>query len=207
MQEIMLPTYTNYTTVLILVIAYLLGSIPFGVVFSKLFGSPDPRSYGSKNIGATNVLRSGNKILAFLTLAGDLAKGFIAVKLAYFSIVLGFKPNAIYLVAIATFLGHLFPIFLKFKGGKGVAVAAGILLAFIPQLGVMAIIIWLLIFTLSKVSALAALGAASFVFTYALLFLAMPAKIVFILIAVLLAYRHQENISRILKTEELKINI
>ena len=119
-----------------LLAAYLLGSVPFAVVTSRLFGLADPRSYGSKNPGATNVLRSGNKKAAVLTLFGDLAKGWLAVFLAQLFMERGlFGENVVALVALAAFFGHLFPLFLGFKGGKGVATAAGVLFALDPWLG------------------------------------------------------------------------
>ena len=137
--------------------AYLLGSIPFAVVSSKLFGLADPRSYGSGNPGATNVLRSGNKKAALLTLLGDGAKGWLAVFLAKHYLL----PDAVIgLVAIAVFFGHLFPIFLKFKGGKGVATAAGVLLALDWVLGLGTLAVWILSATVSRYSSLGALMAA-----------------------------------------------
>jgi acyl phosphate:glycerol-3-phosphate acyltransferase len=190
--------------VVILFLAYLLGSLPFGVIFSKLFGLADPRSYGSKNIGATNVLRSGHKIAAFLTLLGDLTKGFLAIKIAEAAIILGFQPRYIFAVAITVFVGHIYSIFLKFKGGKGVAVAAGVLLSLNPLFGFMAILTWLIVFVITKVSALSALSAASLVLSYGLLFEPMPNAIALIIIACILIYRHRENIERILSEAELK---
>ncbi len=137
--------------------AYLLGSIPFAVVSSKLFGLADPRSYGSGNPGATNVLRSGNKKAALFTLLGDGAKGWLAVFLARQYLL----PDAVIgLVAIAVFFGHLFPVFLKFKGGKGVATAAGVLLALDWVLGLGTLAVWILSATVSRYSSLGALLAA-----------------------------------------------
>ncbi|MDQ5947497.1 MAG: acyl phosphate:glycerol-3-phosphate acyltransferase, partial [Pseudomonadota bacterium] len=138
--------------------AYLLGSVPFAVICSRLFGLADPRSYGSGNPGATNVLRSGNKAAAVLTLLGDGAKGWLAVFLAQHYML---SNVAIGLIALAVFFGHLFPIFLKFKGGKGVATAAGVLLALDWLLGVGVLGLWLLTVLFSRYSSLGALIAAA----------------------------------------------
>mgnify|MGYP001011387621 FL=1 len=138
--------------------AYLLGSVPFAVVSSKLFGLADPRSYGSGNPGATNVLRSGNKKAALLTLLGDGAKGWLAVFLAKHYML---PDVAIGLVAVAVFFGHLFPVFLKFKGGKGAATAAGVLLALDWVLGLATLAVWILSATFSRYSSLGALMAAA----------------------------------------------
>ena len=125
------------------VLAYLLGSVPFAMVSSRLFGLADPRSYGSKNPGATNVLRSGNKKAAIVTLLGDLTKGWLAVFLVQtYGSRFGLGSGAVTLVALAVFFGHLFPIFLNFRGGKGVATAAGVLLALDPLLGLATLGVW-----------------------------------------------------------------
>lgn len=158
----MTPAASPLVLLLALAGAYLLGSISFAVVTSRLFGLADPRSYGSKNPGATNVLRSGNKKAALLTLLGDGAKGWLAVFL-----VQQLGPDydlgtaAVAGVALAVFAGHLYPIFLKFKGGKGVATAAGILLALDPTLGLATLGTWLVVALLSRYSSLAALTAAA----------------------------------------------
>lgn len=141
-----------------LVGAYLLGSIPFAVVSSRLFGLADPRSYGSGNPGATNVLRSGNKKAALVTLLGDAAKGWLAVFLAR---EFGLSNTAVGLVALAVFFGHLFPVFLRFKGGKGVATAAGVLLALDWLLGLATLAVWILTAVFSRYSSLGALLAAA----------------------------------------------
>lgn len=138
--------------------AYLLGSVSFAVVVSRLFGLADPRSYGSGNPGATNVLRSGNKAAAILTLLGDGAKGWLAVFLAKHY---GLPDAVVALVALAVFFGHLFPLFLRFKGGKGVATAAGVLLALDWVLGLAVLGVWLLTAFVSRYSSLGALLAAA----------------------------------------------
>ena len=142
--------------VLALLAAYLLGSVPFAMISSKLFGLADPRTYGSGNPGATNVLRSGNKKAALFTLIGDALKGAVAIIVAR---QFGFSDTVIALVALAVFLGHLYPVFLKFKGGKGVATAAGVLLALDPVLGLAVAATWLLVAYVSRYSSLAALTA------------------------------------------------
>lgn len=153
----------DFVIVLLAVLAaYLLGSVPFAVVCSRLFGLADPRSYGSKNPGATNVLRSGNKAAAALTLLGDMAKGWLAVFLAQtFGPKYGFSQGLVGAVALAVFFGHLYPVFLNFKGGKGVATAAGVLLALDPLLGLISLGIWLGIAFVMRYSSLAALVAAA----------------------------------------------
>ena len=137
-----MPAYLLFP--LAIVAAYLLGSVPFAIISSKIFGLADPRSYGSKNPGATNVLRSGNKLAALLTLIGESAKGAVAVLIAqYYGGTMASGQALIVVVALAVFFGHLYPLFLGFKGGKGVATAAGILLAIDPLLGLVTLATWL----------------------------------------------------------------
>jgi len=147
----------DLTIPLAILAAYLLGSVPFAVISSRLFGLADPRSYGSGNPGATNVLRSGNKAAAIVTLIGDAAKGWLAVFLAKAA---AFEPTALGLVMLAVFFGHLFPVFLKFRGGKGVATAAGVLLALDPLIGLCTLGVWLCVALGLRYSSLAALCAA-----------------------------------------------
>ena len=145
---------------LIILAAYLIGSISFAVIVSRWFGLPDPRTYGSKNPGATNVLRSGRKAAAILTLAGDGLKGWLAVALAKaLAPAYGFAEGTIALVAVAVFLGHLYPVFFRFIGGKGVATAAGVLFALNPWLGLGLLVIWLVLAVGLKLSSLAALAS------------------------------------------------
>lgn len=195
-------------TVLFAVGAYLIGSISFAVVVSKLFGLDDPRSYGSKNPGATNVLRSGNKKAAILTLLGDGAKGFIAVWLAkHFGPAYGIDDSGIALVTIAVFLGHLWPIFFRFVGGKGVATALGILLALNVWLGLATLITWLVIAYAFRYSSFAALVAAIFApFYYGLLFGTNDVILLAVLaMSVLLIWRHRKNITNLLSGKESRI--
>jgi glycerol-3-phosphate acyltransferase PlsY len=190
-------------TLIFVVSAYLLGSISFAVVTSRAFGIADPRTYGSGNPGATNVLRSGKKAAAALTLLGDAAKGWIAVFAAiYFSL-----PNEqIALIALAVFLGHVFPIFLKFKGGKGVATALGVLLALNGWLGLAALVTWLAVALVFRLSSLAALMAATSAPIYAFA-LGLPQEYVFAsaIMSALLIWRHKSNIRNLLAGKESRI--
>ncbi len=192
--------------------AYLLGSVPFAVVVSRLMGLQDPRSYGSRNPGATNVLRTGNKKAAILTLLGDALKGWAAVALAAYAVRLGYAPEpAVAIGAIAVFLGHLFPVFLRFKGGKGVATALGILFAINPWLALATAATWCIVAYVTRYSSLAAILAAVF----APLYYILGAKVVWPmnggivlalgLICVMVLVKHQANISRLLQGKETRI--
>ena len=187
--------------------AYLLGSIPFAVVCSHLFGLADPRSYGSKNPGATNVLRSGNKAAAALTLIGDLAKGWLAVVLARkYGPAYGLGSGFVGLVALAVFFGHLYPIFLKFKGGKGVATAAGVLLALDPWLGLATLATWLLIAFTLRYSSLAALVAAAAAPLFAFFLWGGDVMLLAVgIIAMALIGKHWPNLQRLMGGTEPKI--
>ena len=144
----------NTETFIIIVLLYLLGSIPFAVVSSKIFNLPDPRSFGSKNPGATNVMRSGNKLAALFTLLGDGLKGFIPIS---FFLSHGFIEYELYLLSFLILIGHCYPITLNFKGGKGVATSLGILFALTPLVAMCVIMLWLLVYYLFKVSGVSAL--------------------------------------------------
>lgn len=189
------------------ILAYLLGSLSFAVVVSRGMGLADPRTYGSKNPGATNVLRSGNKLAAILTLLGDAVKGWLAVWLVqHYATQFGFEGGTIALVAIAVFIGHLWPVFFKFVGGKGVATAAGVLIGLNFWLGIGTLVTWLAVAFAFRYSSLAALIAAIFApFYYGLLF--GPDAIlgsVFVMSA-LLVYRHRQNIANLMQGKESKI--
>lgn len=195
------------TFLLFVIAAYLLGSVPFAVLTSKLFGLADPRTYGSGNPGATNVLRSGKKAAAALTLLGDAAKGWLAVFLA-----IRFAPHdgegllLVAAVALAVFLGHIFPLFLKFRGGKGVATALGVLLALSGWMGLAAMATWLLVTLVFRYSSLAALAAAVAAPIYAMLFqLRSELVIAIALISMLLIWRHKQNIQNLMSGKESKI--
>lgn len=199
-----------YSSAALILLAYLIGSVPFAVVVSRLMGLQDPRSYGSKNPGATNVLRSGSKTAAALTLLGDAAKGWFALWLAQ-RLAPGLSWNAYALVALAVFLGHLYPLFLGFKGGKGVATALGILAAIQPWLAVATAATWLIVAIFSRYSSLAALAAAFFaplyyVFGSGVAWTARaPVTGALVIIVVLLFYRHRANIGRLIKGTESRI--
>lgn len=194
-------------TVLFAVAAYLLGSVSFAVVVSKFFRLADPRTYGSKNPGATNVLRSGNKAAAALTLLGDGAKGWLAVWLAIrFGEQYGVGDTGVALVAIAVFLGHLWPVFFRFVGGKGVATALGVLLGLNGWLGLATLITWLVIAYAFRYSSLAALVASVFApFYYGLLFGIDIKLLAVAVMSALLIYRHRQNIANLFAGKESRI--
>lgn len=184
--------------------AYLIGSLSFAVLVSRLMGLSDPRSYGSKNPGATNVLRSGNKVAAALTLLGDAFKGWFAVWLAQLlGPRYGLDTSGVAWVAVAVFLGHLYPIYHRFQGGKGVATALGVLLAINGWLGLATLGTWLIIAFFFRYSSLAALVSALFApFYYILLFGFSPLALALISLSGLLIYRHRSNISNLLAGRE-----
>nr|WP_314859927.1 glycerol-3-phosphate 1-O-acyltransferase PlsY [uncultured Undibacterium sp.] len=187
--------------------AYLIGSVSFAVVVSRLFGLSDPRTYGSKNPGATNVLRSGNKAAAVLTLLGDGFKGWLAVWLAlFFQDKFQLGSGAIAAIILAVFLGHLWPVFFKFVGGKGVATALGILLAVNVWLGLGTLVTWLVIAYAFRYSSLAALIASLFApFYYAILFGADLNLLAIAIMSGLLIYRHSQNIANLMSGKESRI--
>ena len=194
-------------SVLAVLAAYLIGSVSFAVVISRVMGLADPRSYGSRNPGATNVLRTGNKTAAVLTLVGDAAKGLVAVLLAKaLAARFGFGDGTIALVALAVFLGHLFPVFYRFEGGKGVATAAGVLLALHPLLGLGVLVSWLLIAFFFRYSSLAALVAAVFApLWYLFLFRPDPIAAAVAVMSALLIWRHSGNIRNLISGKESRI--
>jgi glycerol-3-phosphate acyltransferase PlsY len=189
---------------LIVLVAYLIGSFSFAVILSRAFGMPDPRSYGSGNPGATNVLRSGRKAVAVLTLLGDALKGAVAVLLARWATdVYGLPDYAPALAGLAAFIGHLWPAFFGFKGGKGVATALGLLLALNPWLGLACAATWLAVFLVSRVSSLSALAAAGLAPAYSWLLVGKVMQTAAIFgLAVLIFWRHKANIARLLSGEE-----
>lgn len=187
--------------------AYFLGSISFAVIASKSFGLADPRTYGSKNPGATNVLRSGNKKAAVATLLGDCFKGWLAVWLAkVYGEAYGIGEMGIALVALAVFIGHLWPIFFRFKGGKGVATALGVLLGVNLWLGLATLATWLIVAYAFRYSSLAALVASVFApFYYGLLFGLDAIWLAIFFMSLLLLYRHRSNIGNLLAGKESRI--
>lgn len=194
-------------TLIAVTVAYLIGSLSFAVIVSKLMGLPDPHSYGSGNPGATNVLRTGKKLAALLTLAGDAGKGWFAVWLAQ-RVAVDFSLNETTLaaVALAVFIGHLFPIFFRFQGGKGVATAAGILLAINLWLGLATLATWLIIAVFFRYSSFAALVASIFAPFYTAYLFGFTAYFpaVFVM-CVLLIWRHRENITKLMNGTESRL--
>ncbi|MFC5520994.1 glycerol-3-phosphate 1-O-acyltransferase PlsY [Polaromonas jejuensis] len=193
-------------------LAYLLGSLSFAVIVSKALGLKDPRSYGSKNPGATNVLRSGSKAAAVTTLFLDGLKGWLPVVLVkWFGADYGLGDGTVAAVGLAAFLGHLYPVFFQFKGGKGVATAAGVLLGISWLLGLATLATWLIVAYFSRYSSLAAIVAAVFAPLYYLFgdraawYVDKGILVVVFAIAVLLVYRHRENINKLLKGTESKL--
>jgi acyl phosphate:glycerol-3-phosphate acyltransferase len=195
------------TTLIATIAAYLIGSISFAVVMSRVFGLSDPRTYGSRNPGATNVLRSGSKKAAIATLLGDGAKGWLAVWLAVtYGPQYGLDDGGIALVAIAVFLGHLWPVFFRFVGGKGVATALGVLLGINIWLGLATLATWLIVAYAFRYSSLAALIAAVFApFYYGLLFGVDEILFAVAAMSALLLYRHSGNIANLIAGKESRI--
>ena len=186
---------------IVIIISYFLGSIPFGLILTKLFLKKDIREIGSGNIGATNVLRSGNRIIGYLTLLLDILKAVIPVlyiKINY--------PDLIYISSLSVFLGHVFPLWLKFKGGKGVATYVGILFSINIIYGFIFCISWMLVFFFSKYSSLSSLVASLSIPVY-LFFNKGEQTIFFIILFVLIFFTHRENIKRLKNKEESKSNI
>ena len=195
-----------FLDITVIVIAYLIGSISFAVVISKVMRLPDPHSYGSGNPGATNVLRTGNKSAALLTLLGDAAKGFVALMLARMLVETQVTDWTLPLSAVAAFLGHLYPVFHGFKGGKGVATALGILLAINWVFGLMTLSTWLIVAIFMRYSSLAALISALFAPLYfVFLFGTQPMALAITLMSGLLIYKHKGNIQKLLNGTEGRI--
>ena len=187
---------------LVILFAYLIGSIPFGIIISKIMGLGNLRNIGSGNIGATNVLRTGNKLAAILTLIFDLLKGAIAVIITYYI----FNDTTAQIAALSSFLGHCFPIWLKFKGGKGVATFIGISLALYWPAGILICLTWVLTAFLSRISSLSALISSLSSILWVWILGAPSAGFIMTVLTILIWYRHIENIKRIIKNTEPKIN-
>ncbi|WP_373747183.1 glycerol-3-phosphate 1-O-acyltransferase PlsY [Neisseria dentiae] len=192
---------------LVVTAGYVIGSLSFAVIVSKFYGMADPRTYGSGNPGATNVLRSGQKKAAALTLLGDALKGLVAVLLAkWLQEPLGLDPATIALVAVAALVGHMWPVFFNFKGGKGVATALGVLLALSWPTALVCAAVWLMMAFGFKVSSLAALVATVISPLAAYFFMPYPSWVLStVIIALLVLYRHKSNISNLLGGKEGKI--
>jgi glycerol-3-phosphate acyltransferase PlsY len=187
--------------------AYLIGSLSFAVIVSRGMGLADPRSYGSGNPGATNVLRSGNRAAALLTLAFDALKGFVPVWLALsFGPQFGLGEVSVAFVGLAAFVGHLWPVFFGFKGGKGVATAAGVLMAFNPWLGAATLLTWLIIAAFFRYASLASIVAAVFAPFYQLLIWGVaPMLLAICAMSLLLLWRHQANMRKLFAGTEARI--
>ena len=187
-------------TVILAFASYFIGSIPFGLILTKLFLKKDVRNIGSGNIGATNVLRTGNKTLAFLTLILDVGKGYLIVKFTstYF-------PDTIYVIGLICFIAHIFPVWLKFKGGKGVAVYVGIILALSYKLALIFGFTWLVILFLFRYSSLSSILASLSLIIYNLFFDNNFQNIFLILFFLIIIYTHKQNILRIKDKKETKI--
>jgi acyl phosphate:glycerol-3-phosphate acyltransferase len=196
-----------YLPVVAAVLAYLLGSLSFAVIVSRFMGLGDPRSYGSGNPGATNVLRSGNKLAAILTLALDALKGYLPV----LAVVLWGAPHGLgegtaAAVGVAAFLGHLYPVFFGFKGGKGVATAAGVLFGLNPLLGLATLLTWAIVAFFTRYSSLAAIASAVFAPFYQLLIWdAGPIAMAAVVMGLLLVWRHSANISKLIAGTESRL--
>ena len=186
----------------IIIISYLLGSIPFGFLLTKIFLKKDIRNIGSGNIGATNALRTGNKLIAYSTLSLDILKAIIPViitKLYY--------EDYVYISALSVFIGHVFPVWLKFKGGKGVATYLGILFCLNIYLGMIFIISWLIIFFLFKYSSLSSILSSLTIPFYTLMNNNFDNKYFYVIMFILIFYTHRENVKRLINKEESKTKI
>jgi glycerol-3-phosphate acyltransferase PlsY len=193
-------------------LAYLMGSLSFAVVVSRLMGLADPRTYGSNNPGATNVLRSGNKVAALLTLLLDGVKGWLPVWwVVHFGAAYGLGQVSVALVALAAFVGHVWPVFFRFKGGKGVATAAGVLTGIEPFLGLATLATWLIVAYFSRYSSLAALASALFAPAYYFLghrvawYVDNRVLLAVAVMSAVLIWRHQANIGKLMRGEESRI--
>ncbi|HEX7971081.1 MAG TPA: glycerol-3-phosphate 1-O-acyltransferase PlsY [Thiobacillus sp.] len=196
------------TTLVFIAVAYLLGSLSFAVIVSRAMRLPDPRQYGSGNPGATNVLRTGRKTAAALTLLGDALKGWVAVMLArMLAPQFGLAEGIVLLCALAVFIGHLFPVFFGFKGGKGVATALGVLLGLNPWLGLACLATWLFMAKAFRISSLSALTTAVLAPLYAGLLTGWgDTAMTVLVIALLLVYRHRSNLVKLVNGEEERID-
>ena len=191
-------------TVLLSIVAYLIGSIPTGIVVAKILGAPDPRAVGSGNIGATNVGRVAGKAAGIITLVGDVLKGFLIILLAFY--IFGNSPKEISIAGLAVFLGHLFPVFLKFKGGKGVATTLGVFLAIGPLQAILALIIFIILVAIFKYVSVASMIASV---SIPLMLNLSPATSPYVplaaVISVLIILKHSDNIKRLIQGTENKI--
>ena len=188
--------------ILVISISYLMGSIPFGLILTKVFLKKDIRNVGSGNIGATNVLRTGNKLIGYFTLILDVIKAVIPV----LYVKLNF-PELVYISSLSAFIGHVFPIWLKFKGGKGVATYVGILFSINYFFGIIFIVSWLIIFFISKYSSLGSIISSLLIPIFIFLNSSYENQYFFIIMFVLILYTHRENVKRLINKEESKTKI
>ena len=188
--------------ILIILISYLMGSIPFGLVLVKIFLKKDIREVGSGNIGATNVLRTGNKLIGYLTLILDVLKAMIPVLYIKFNF-----PELVYISSLSAFIGHVFPVWLSFKGGKGVATYVGILFSINYFLGIIFIISWLIIFFISKYSSLGSILSSLIIPIFIFFNSNYENEYFFMIMFVLILYTHRENVKRLINKEESKTKI
>ena len=184
------------------IISYLMGSIPFGLILTKIFLKKDIREIGSGNIGATNALRTGNKLIGYSTLILDVLKAVIPVLYVKINF-----PDAVYISALCTFIGHVFPVWLKFKGGKGVATYLGILFSLNISFGLVFGVCWLIIFFVSKYSSLASLIGSLSIPVYILILEGLENVFFYIIMFILIFYSHRQNIKRLINKEEIKTKI
>ena len=208
----MLNTLQPYLPLAAVLAAYLLGSLSFAVIVSRLMGLSDPRTFGSKNPGATNVLRSGNKSAAVVTLLLDAAKGWLPVALVgWFGKPYGLESGTLAMVGLAAFVGHLYPVFFRFIGGKGVATALGVLVGIHPLLGLASALTWLFVAWFFRYSSLAALVAAVLAPVYYIFgdglawYFEKPVLLAVSVMALLLLYRHAENLGRLVRGTESRL--
>ena len=192
----------TFEIILVFFLSYISGSIPFGLIITKLFLSKDIREIGSKNIGATNVLRAGNKFIAGLTLLLDILKGLAPILITSY-----YFPNLIYLSGLMAFLGHIFPVWLKFKGGKGIATYLGIIIALSLKLGLIFCLSWILILFITKYSSLSSIISVSFVFLISLLEKNFELNLFLFITFVIILYTHRKNILRLKNKTEDKIKL
>ena len=192
----------NLEITLIIIISYLFGSIPFGLILAKIFIGKDIRKIGSGNIGATNVLRSGNKFIGYLTLALDILKAVVPILIINF-----YYNDQLYLASLSVFIGHVFPVWLKFKGGKGVATYVGILFCLNYLSGIVFCVTWLLIFFIFKYSSLSSIVSSFCIPFFQFFFISDPFYYFYFIMFIMIFYTHRENIKRLINKTESKTKI
>ena len=192
----------NLEIILIILISYLFGSIPFGLILTKIFIGKDIRNIGSGNIGATNVLRSGNKFVGYLTLILDILKAVVPILFIKF-----YYSDQLYLASLSVFIGHVFPVWLKFRGGKGVATYVGILFCLNYLSGLVFCIIWLLIFLIFKYSSLSSMTSSFCIPIFQYFFISDPFYYFYFIMFIMIFYTHRENIKRLINKTESKTKI